>query len=198
MTIFRALLGVALLASANVFAAPVGKPAPDFTLQDTNGKTVRLADFKGKHVVLEWVNPGCPFVVKHYVSGNMPALQKEWGAKDVVWLAINSTNPTHRDFMKPVTLADWLKGKNAAANSVLMDADGKVGRAYDARVTPHMYIIDPKGMVVYNGAIDDIRSANPDDVKTAKNFVRAALGDLKGGQAVKVSSTQPYGCTVKY
>ena len=192
------LLGAALVMSSAVLAAPVGKPAADFSLQDTGGKTVRLADFKGKFVVLEWVNPGCPFVVKHYNSGNMPTLQKEWGGKEMVWLSINSTNPSHPDFMRPAALADWLKGKNATANAVLMDPDGKVGRAYDARVTPHMFIIDPKGMVAYNGAIDDKRSANPDDVKTANNFVRAALGSLQGGQTVKVATTHPYGCTVKY
>jgi len=185
-------------ATAWAQTAAVGQAAPAFELVDTQGKAVKLSDFKGKHVVLEWTNPGCPFVVKHYGSQNMQGLQKEAAAKNVVWLSINSTAPGHSDYRAPPSLATQYKDWGAAAAAMLMDDSGKVGRAYGARTTPHMYVIDPQGVLVYAGGIDDKRSANPEDVKTAKNFVRAALADSLTGKPVATPTATPYGCSVKY
>lgn len=179
-------------------AANPGQVAPDFSLTGTDGKPAKLSDHKGKWVVLEWVNPGCPYVQKHYDSKNMQGLQREFGGKDVVWLAVNSTKPAHQDYLKPAALQGWMKEKGGTPRATLMDEDGKVGRAYDARTTPHMYIVNPEGKFVYVGAIDDKRSANPEDVKTAKNFVRVALNEALAGKPVSTASTTPYGCTVKY
>jgi alkyl hydroperoxide reductase subunit AhpC len=191
----------ALLASTFATAAfanaPAGTQAPAFTVTDIAGKTVNLADYKGKTVVLEWHNFGCPFVQKHYKSGNMQALQKKYG-NDVVWLAVNSTNKNASDWMEPAPLTAELKRFGAAPAAYLVDEPGKVGMAYGAKTTPHMYIIDPQGKVVYNGAIDDKRSTNPEDVKGAKNYVMAALDEMKAGKPVSVASTSPYGCTIKY
>jgi len=178
--------------------AAVGKPAPDFTLTDVAGKPVKLSDFKGRHVVLEWVNPECPYVVKHYGSSNMQGLQKEYAAKNVAWIAVNSTNPKHQDYKTPAQMQAWMKSQGAVTAATLLDADGKVGQLYGARTTPHMYIVDPKGQLVYAGAIDDKRSTNPADVKTAKNHVRVALDEVLAGKPVSTASTSPYGCTVKY
>ena len=179
-------------------AANPGQAAPDFTLTGTDGKSARLSEHKGKWVVLEWVNPGCPYVQKHYDSKNMQGLQKEFAGREVVWLAVNSTKPAHHDYLKPAALQGWMKDKDAAPRATLMDEDGKVGRAYDARTTPHMYIVNPEGKLVYAGAIDDKRSANPADVKTSKNYVRVALNEALAGKPVSTASTTPYGCTVKY
>ena len=187
-----AALPVAALANA-----VVGQPAPGFTVTDLSGKPVKLEDFKGKTVVLEWHNFGCPFVQKHYKSGNMQSLQKKYSS-DVVWLAVNSTNKSASDYTEPALLTTQLKQFNSAPANYLMDEPGTMGKAYGAKTTPHMYIIDPSGKVVYNGAIDDKRSTNPEDVKTSKNFVAAALDELKAGKPVTVASTAPYGCTVKY
>jgi peroxiredoxin len=185
--------------SATAFAsATVGQLAPDFSLTDLNGKTVKLSDFKGKHVVLEWNNPHCPFVVKHYDSGNMPGLQAKYDAKDTVWLTLNSTHPSHQDFMGADKLKAYLADKKASPDAYLADPDGKAGMAYGAKTTPHMFVINPAGMVVYAGAIDDKRSTKVEDVKTAKNYVVPAVEESKAGKPVTVSSTQPYGCSVKY
>ncbi len=186
-----------LFAGAALAAATVGQPAPDFTATDLSGKPVSLADFKGKTVVLEWHNFGCPFVQKHYRSGNMQALQKKYGG-DVVWLAVNSTNSGHQDYQAPAQLSKALAEFGAAPTRFVMDEPGKVGLAYGAKVTPHMYIIDPSGKVAYNGAIDDKRSTDPADVKTSKNFVVAALEEMKAGKPVSNASNAPYGCTIKY
>jgi peroxiredoxin len=180
-------------------AVTIGQPAPDFTLTDVNGKSVSLAGFKGKHVVLEWTNPGCPFVQKHYVSDNMQSLQRDAKAKGVVWLAINSTEPKHQDYLAPAKLAGKMNTEwKAAAADILMDESGKVGQLYSAKTTPHMYVIDPAGKLVYAGGIDDKRSANPADVKVAKNYVRAALDDALAGKPIAVATSTPYGCSVKY
>lgn len=188
------------LSSMPALAAPavVGQAAPDFSLSDTSGKTVSLADFKGKTVVLEWVNPGCPYVRKHYDSANMQATQKGAVDQGVVWLAVNSTHASHYDYKKPTEMAAWMKAQNGAPTTVLMDSEGKVGRSFGARTTPHLYVVDARGTLVYAGGIDDKPSANPADVKTAKNHVNAALADLKAGKAVAQAATRPYGCSVKY
>ncbi len=178
--------------------AAVGQPAPAFTVTDTAGKAVSLADYKGKTVVLEWVNPGCPYVRKHYDSANMQATQKGAAGQGVVWLAVNSTHPSQYDYKKPADMAAWMKSQNAAPTATLMDGEGKIGRAYGARTTPHMYIVDAKGTLVYAGGIDDKPSSNPADIKTARNHVNAALADIAAGKPVAQAATRPYGCSVKY
>jgi alkyl hydroperoxide reductase subunit AhpC len=192
-----AACALATLSCAAFASATVGQPAPAFTAADLGGRPVSLADYKGRTVVLEWHNFGCPFVQKHYRSGNMQALQKKYRA-DVVWLAVNSTDKSSSDYTEPARLAAQLQGFGAAPARYMMDDPGTVGMAYGAKTTPHMYIIDPAGKVVYNGAIDDKRSTNLDDVKTAKNYVAAALDELKAGKPVTIASTTPYGCSVKY
>jgi peroxiredoxin len=189
---------LAFAAGATFAAATVGQPAPAFTALDTAGKPVSLADFKGRHVVLEWTNPGCPFVVKHYGSANMQATQQAATAKGVVWLTINSTAADASDYKAPAEMAKWMQQQKAAASATLMDADGKVGRAYGARTTPHMYVIDPAGQLVYAGAIDSRPTSNPAHVKDATNHVNQALAETLAGKPVSVASTQPYGCSVKY
>jgi AhpC/TSA family len=194
------MLSALMLAAAPAFAAPavVGQPAPPFSVTDASGKAVSLADFKGKTVVLEWVNPGCPYVRKHYDSANMQGTQKGATDKGVVWLAVNSTAQDHGDYKKPADMAAWMQAQKAAATHTLMDSDGKIGKAYGARTTPHMYIVDAKGTLAYAGGIDDKTTANPADVKTAKNHVNAALGDVLAGKPVAQATTRPYGCSVKY
>ncbi len=196
----RHIVGIlaTFLVSSTFASAPPGQMAPDFSLKATDGKTTRLADFKGKWVVLEWVNPGCPYVQKHYVTKNMQALQKESGGKGVVWLAVNSTNPAHQDYLKPAAMGNWMKTQGGTPRATLMDEAGDTGRAYSARTTPQMLLINPEGKVVYNGAIDDKRSYNPEDVKTAKNHLRVALDESLAGKPVTTASTSPYGCSVKY
>ena len=186
-----------IFAATAAASAAVGQQAPAFTVTDLAGKPVKLEDYKGKTVVLEWTNFGCPFVMKHYNSGNMQALQKKYSS-DVVWLAVNSTNKSHSDYTEPTKLTQQLQGFGSQPAKYLMDEPGSMGLAYGAKTTPHMYIIDPQGKVVYNGAIDDKRSTNPADVKTSKNYVVAALDELKAGKPVSVASTAPYGCTIKY
>jgi peroxiredoxin len=191
------LLAAALLPATAPAQAP-GAAAPAFTVADTSGRLVQLADFRGKFVVLEWTNPECPFVRKHYSSGNMQALQREWGAREVVWLSINSTNAAHPEFKTPAQMKTWLDSQGAAPKAALIDGESATGRAYAARTTPHMFVIDPAGTVVYNGAIDDRRTSNPADAKLARNYVRAALTEATAGKPVSVASTSPYGCSVKY
>jgi len=194
------ILTVASLAIAanGSLAASAGQAAPDFTVADSNGKPVHLADYKGKFVVLEWTNPECPFVQKHYNSANMPALQKEWGAKDVVWLTVNSTNRSSSEFKTGAQMNSWMQSHAAAQKAVLIDADSATGAKYAAKTTPHMFVIDPKGEIVYAGAIDDKRSTRVEDTKTATNYVRVALNEAMAGKPVTTPNTTPYGCTVKY
>jgi peroxiredoxin len=197
--VFVAAAAISLTAaSAATAAVEPGQPAPPFSLNDLNGKPVSLAQFKGKTVVMEWNNPNCPYVKKHYVSGNMPGLQKQPGAKDVVWLMVNSTNAKHAEYMDSDALKRWLAEHKAQPAAYLTDADGAVGKAYGAKTTPHMFIIDPAGKVVYNGAIDDKRGTNPDEIKSANNFVKVALADLAQGKQPAATMNQPYGCSVKY
>jgi peroxiredoxin len=176
----------------------VGKQAPDFALTDTNGKTHHLSDYKGKYIVLEWYQPDCPFVRKHYNSGNMQALQKEYATKGVVWLSIDSSAAGQEGNYPPAELNQIAVKSGAARTALLLDADGKVGHLYGAKTTPDMYIINPQGVLVYQGAIDDKPSTDLADVKTAKNYVKSALNAVMGGQTVATASTRPYGCSVKY
>ncbi|MDB5804068.1 MAG: alkyl hydroperoxide reductase/Thiol specific antioxidant/Mal allergen [Betaproteobacteria bacterium] len=191
------LFSAALISVAHAAAAP-GQPAPDFTLTTTEGKPAKLSDYKGKWVVLEWTNPGCPFVQRHYGAKNMQGLQQEFGGKQVVWLSVNSTNPDNPDYLKPAALDDWMHKQGAAQKAVLMDEKGEVGRAYGARTTPQMVVITPEGKLSYNGAIDDKRAASMDETKTAHNYVRAALTEGMAGKPVAVAVSTPYGCSIKY
>ncbi|HYW55832.1 MAG TPA: redoxin domain-containing protein [Polaromonas sp.] len=188
---------LSIAAPALAATAAVGQAAPDFSTVDTSGKTRKLSDYKGKLVVLEWTNPACPFVKKHY-SGNMQALQKEITAKGVVWLSINSTESSSSEYLAPAKLAAWVGEKQAQPSAMLMDESGKIGQLYGARTTPHMYIVNPQGQLVYAGGIDSIPSARVDDIKTATNYVRQGLNEALGGKAISMSSTRPYGCSVKY
>jgi hypothetical protein len=178
--------------------ATVGQAAPNFSAKDVNGKTVSLADFKGKTVVLEWVNPGCPYVRKHYNGGNMQSTQQDALSKNMVWLAINSTETGHPDYLPPVKLAAWMKEQKSAATHTLMDEDGKIGKAYAARTTPHMYIINPQGLLVYAGGIDSIPSASASDIPKATNYAKVSMAEIASGKTLSNSITRPYGCSVKY
>ena len=177
----------------------IGQPAPDFTLADIEGNAHSLSQYRGKVVVLEWNNPDCPIVHKHYDSGNIPRLQREYTPKGVVWLLINSGAPGREgaDYTAD-QLKAWLKERDAAPTAYLRDADGKVGHQYGAKTTPHFFIIDAKGTLVYEGAIDSIRSANKADIARAENYVSEALSAIEAGRPVAKTATQPYGCSVKY
>ncbi len=179
-------------------AATVGQAAPEITLTDVNGKTVHLSDFKGKHVVLEWNNPACPFVKKHYDSGNMQSLQKKNDSGDTVWLTINSAGAKNGAFRTNAELKTYLAEMKAAPNFYLPDPQSKAAYDYAAKATPHMFVISPAGMVVYAGAIDDKPSTDAADVKTAKNYVVAALEESRAGKKVSVASTTAYGCHIAY
>ena len=194
----RTLIAAAALVALGAHAAAVGQPAPDVMLRDAMGKTVRLSDFKGKHVVLEWTNPGCPFVRKHYDSGNMPATQKDAVGQGVVWLSINSTEKASGDYLEPARLAAWLAERQAVPTAVLMDEEGIVGQSYGARTTPHLYIVNPQGMLIYAGGIDSIPSARPADIEKATNYVKVGLAQALAGKPISDATTRPYGCSIKY
>ncbi len=195
-----ALSATAFLISAGhaQAAATVGQPAPDFTLKDASGKTVKLSDYKGKHVVLEWTNPGCPFVQKHYNSGNMAGTQKDAMGKGVVWLSVNSTEKASSDYLEPAKLTAWLGERKANPTATLMDEEGTVGKAYGARTTPHMYIVNPQGQLIYAGGIDSIPSARADDIAKATNYVKQGVAEAVAGKQLTAATTQPYGCSIKY
>ena len=198
-TMLTSTLAAGLLTAFGAVAqAVVGQPAPAFSAVDTRGKTVSLDDYKGKHVVLEWVNPGCPFVQKHYNSGNMPATQKAAVAQGVAWLAVSSTAKDASDYRPPSDLAAWMHSKGGVPTATVMDNDGKIGRAYGARTTPHMYVVDPAGKLVYAGAIDNKPTANAADIKTATNYVNQTIGEVLAGKAVSQPTTRAYGCSIKY
>jgi peroxiredoxin len=186
-----------LCISGSAQAAQVGEPAPTFQATDTTGQSRQLSDFKGKFVVLEWHNQGCPYVKKHY-AGNMQKLQKEWTGKGVVWLTVISSAPGKQGAVTADQENAYLKEKGAAPTAVLLDSDGKVGKAYGAKTTPHMFVIDPQGKLVYNGAIDSKESTDVADIATSKNYVSAALTEAMAGKTVSTASTRPYGCGVKY
>jgi peroxiredoxin len=192
-----AVAALALGTSALLTAAEVGKPAPAFTLTDTNGKSHSLSDFKGKVVILEWINPGCPFVKRHYKQKNMQNLQEAAAGKGVIWLSINSTVAGHKNHLTNEAAnkinTEW--GGNATA--LLMDGDGKVGKAYDAKTTPQLYIINKDGTLVYNGGIDGKPSSNADE-PVEPSYITAALEEVLAGKEVSNATTKPYGCSVKY
>ncbi len=187
-----------LFSSMAAAEVATGQPAKDFTLQDTNGQAHQLADYKGKYVVLEWINHDCPFVKKHYDSNNMQSLQKEFTDKGVVWLSINSSAPGKEGNYSAEETNAMTQEKNAAPTAVLLDADGSVGKMYGAQTTPHMYVINPEGVLIYQGAIDDKPSVDPNDIPNSTNYVRQALEASMAGQTVTASTTKSYGCSVKY
>ena len=179
-------------------AQALGRPAPDFTLADANGRNVRLADFRGRTVVLEWNNPECPFTRKHYDSGNMQRTQAAAAQAGVVWLTINSSAPGKQGHVNGAGAGAYLASSRATPAHYLLDPAGQVGRLYDARTTPHMFVINGAGTLVYAGAIDDRPTASPADIQGARNHVLAALADLRAGRSVSVPTSRPYGCSVKY
>lgn len=178
--------------------AKVGEQAPDFTLTDALGDAHSLSDFTGKFVVLEWINFGCPFVKKHYGAGNMQNLQTEYGKKDVVWLTICSSAPGKQGYLEGEELTTAIKEHNVKSTAYLIDADGTVGKMYQAKTTPNMYVINPDGKLIYAGAIDDKPTPKPEDIEGSMNYVAAALDLAMSGKDVEVKATQPYGCSVKY
>jgi peroxiredoxin len=195
-SILRAGAVLALITTA--LAVKVGDPAPGFTAKDSNGKSQSLSDYKGKYVVLEWHNQGCPYTQKHYSSGNMQRLQKEWTAKGVVWFTVISSAPGTQGFVTPTQENDYLKQVNAVPTAVLMDPGGSLGHLYSAKTTPHMFIIDPSGTLIYNGAIDDHATSDPADIASSKTYVSLALSEAMAGKPISEGATRPYGCSVKY
>jgi peroxiredoxin len=192
------LVGVAAFAVPTLASAQEGKAAPDFTAVDSNGKSHQLSSFKGKTVVLEWTNDGCPYVQKHYGAGNMQALQKAANDAGVVWLSVISSAPGTQGHVAGAAANKLTTDRKALPTAVLLDPTGKVGKLYDAKTTPHMYVISPQGKLVYAGAIDDKPTANQADIKGARNYVTEALTAVAAGKGPAVATTRAYGCSVKY
>jgi hypothetical protein len=183
---------------APAHAAKVGEAAPAFSAVDSNGKQVSLAQYKGKYVVLEWHNQECPFVKKHYDSGNMQRLQKEWTGKQVIWLSIISSALGKQGAVDGAGANQDVQQHGASPTATLLDAKGDIGRLYGAKTTPHMFVVNPTRQLIYNGAIDDKSSPNPADIASSKNYVAQALTEAMAGKPVSQASTPPYGCSVKY
>ncbi len=173
-------------------------PAPDFTLPDLEGEEVSLSDYEGSYVVLEWINYDCPFVVKHYASGNMQSLQDEYTEKGVIWLGIGSSAPGTQGFFSPEEWKELAAGRDSNPTHILLDPEGRVGRLYRARTTPEIFIINPEGILIYMGAIDDTPSRDPGDIPGSVNYVRETLDAAMAGEEIEVQQTRPYGCSVKY
>jgi hypothetical protein len=181
-----------------VSAAKVGEAAPDFTGTASNGKTFHLADYRGKYVVLEWHNNGCPYVRKQYNSGNMQRLQKQWTGQGVVWFTVLSSAPGKQGYLNAGEENDYMAKEQAAPTAALLDPSGNIGHLYDAKTSPHMFVINPQGVVIYDGAIDDKPTTELSDVPGATNYVSLALEQAMAGKSVAVATTRPYGCSVKY
>lgn len=197
-TRFLALLSLCLFSSLSLAKIKVDAPAPTFTLTDSKGATVSLSQFQGSYVVLEWTNHLCPYVKKHYGSDNMQGLQRKYGDQEVVWLSIISSAPGKQGYVQGAEADALTDSRSAAPAHVLLDPEGIVGRMYDAKTTPHMYIIDPEGTLRYAGAIDSIKSANPADIAKADNYLDLGMQALLAGQQVADKLTAPYGCSIKY
>jgi thioredoxin-related protein len=201
---FLSVLGLSLAIALFIFQLSVARVeaqstlAPDFTGSDTKGQSHKLSNYRGKYVVLEWTNSGCPYTIRHYKSGNMQALQKEWTAKGVIWLSIISSAPGLQGYMTAADENAYLTRVHASPTAVLLDPQGSIGRLYGARTTPHMFVIDPSGKLIYQGAIDANATADPDDSNFTKNYVSAALTESMAGKPVTISNTRAYGCSVKY
>ena len=192
------ILAVSLFASAAGAAPEIGKPAPAFSLPGSDGKTHALADYKGKYVVLEWTNHECPFVKKHYGAGNMQAQQKALTRKGAVWLSIVSSAPGKQGHIDAAKANELTQSRGASPTAVLFDPSGEVGHAYGAKTTPHMFLIDPSGNLIYMGSIDSIASADPDDIGDAKQFLKVAFTEASSGKPVSLATSVPYGCSIKY
>jgi peroxiredoxin len=195
------LITLSTFVAAALFAAdspPVGASAPEFSLADAKGKTHSLGEYKGKYVVLEWFNPDCPFVKKHYGGGNMQKLQQEFTNKGVVWLTIDSNAPGLEGNITADQATKIMDSWKTHQTALLLDPEGKVGRSYGAKNTPHMFVIGPDGKIVYEGAIDSKASPNPNDIPSSTNYVKVALDESLAGKPVSTSNTKPYGCSVKY
>ena len=195
LTLFTSLIGTAVFATD---VPSIGSNAPDFSLTDANGKTHSLSQYKGKYVVLEWFNPECPFVKKHYGSNNMQNLQKEFTDKGVVWLTINSNAPGTQGSLTAEEAQKILASWKTHETALLLDPEGNAGRAYGAKNTPNMVVINPDGKVIYHGAIDNKATPNPSDIPNSTNYVKAALDQSLAGKSVATPETKPYGCSVKY
>jgi hypothetical protein len=190
---------VALLTfTLTAWALRVGDPAPDFTGTDSQGQSHKLSEYRGKYVVLEWTNNGCPFTKKHYTSGNMQALQSMWTGKGVVWLTILSSSQGAQGYMTAADENAYIAREHAHPTAAILDPSGTIGHEFEAKTTPDMVVIDPQGKVIYSGAIDNRPTTDPSDVQGATNYVSAALTESMAGQPVAVSYTRPYGCSVKY
>jgi hypothetical protein len=196
--ILALLAGSVILSTAAFAGAKVDEPAPAFTLKDAAGKAHSLVDYKGKLVVLEWVNFGCPFVRKHYDSGNMQRLQQMAAGKGAVWLSICSSAPGKQGYYAGTELTGKIGAERSAAAAYLVDEDGTVGKIYEARTTPHMFVIDPSGILIYAGGIDDVASTRQEDISGATNYVQKALDAALAGKPVETKTSKPYGCSVKY
>src|ERR1700749_1077266 len=188
----------AFLFATSARSAQIGSQAPNFHATDSNGKTQSLDQYKGKYVVLEWHNHDCPYTIKHYKSGNMQSLQKEWTAKGVIWFTVISSAPGTQGYMTAAQEKAYITRTGTQPTAVLLDPKGTIGHLYDAKTTPNMFVIDPTGKLIYAGAIDDHATTDPGDVKSSKNYVSAALTEAMAGQQVATSYTRPYGCSVKY
>jgi len=197
-SLFASLVITSTLIPSLAQEVRIGAAAPDFKATDSNGKAESLDQYRGKYVVLEWHNQGCPYTKKHYVSGNMQALQKKWTAKDVVWLTVISSAPGEQGYVTAGQENSYLTKMHAVPTAVLLDSDAKVARMYSAKTTPQMVVIDPAGKVIYDGAIDDKPTPDPEDIRGAKNYVDEALTAAMAGKAVPTPYTRPYGCSVKY
>lgn len=194
----RLVLALTFAVALTTYAAQVGSSAPTFTGTDTHGQTHKLSDFSGKFVVLEWTNKDCPYTEKQYDSGNMQSLQKEWTAKGVVWLTILSSAPGHQGYMTAAQENAWITKIHADPTAAILDPSGAIGHTYEAKTTPHMFVIDPTGKLIYEGAIDDHPTTDVADVPASKNYVSAALTQAIADKPVAVTYTRPYGCSVKY
>jgi len=181
-----------------IFAAKVGDPAPQFTATDSHGASRSLSSYRGKFVVLEWHNQGCPYTKKHYDSGNMERLQKEWTSKGVVWFTVISSSPGTQGYVTADEENSYVSKMHAAPTAVLLDPSGDLGHLYSAKTTPHMFIIDPAGKLIYDGAIDDHPTPDPQDITISKNYVSQALSEAMAGKPVSTPTSRPYGCSVKY
>lgn len=198
---FLTVFGIFVLITLTLFAdqsARIGENAPDFNLKDSYGKSHKLSDFKGKYIILEWINFDCPFVVKHYKSENMQKLQKEMTGKGIVWLSICSSAEGKQGHFANAEINKRIKELKAKMTAYLIDEDGTVGKMYAAKVTPHIFIINPQGKLIYQGAIDDIKSTDIADIEKAKNYLKTAIEEATGGKSITSPTTTPYGCSVKY
>jgi peroxiredoxin len=192
------IFAMLFLLAASALAVKIGDQAPDFTGTDSHGQTHKLSDYRGKFVVLEWHNNGCPFTKKHYESGNMQRLQKEWTDKGVVWFTVISSSPGSQGYVTADQENAYMEKMHAVPTAALLDPKGDIGHLYGAKTTPHMFVINPQGQLIYNGAIDDKATPDQSDINGAKNYISEALQEAMAGQPVATATTRPYGCSVKY